>query len=293
MKKIKTQLQPYYNSVNNNDHGFSFSPKSEITNNEVKIILDNINTIQNYDIIINKKTSLNKTSKILNLFFDIDSTITHGDIKTLDSNVSEIFTKLHNKDCRIFFCTGRDRKEVNDLNTLYNMDSHGIAEAGGVIIGAIDLPSEHFGNNTNPSKFINYLKEKKIPHKVDPKQRIRETEMVLLKSFTEEKVLRNTIRDSNIDVECNTTKNTYHITKKGITKGTAIRYLSSPSQLNLNRLYHIRIGVGDSDLDIPMFKECDESFAILDCSTNVRKVATVLNSNPPEFLNELYCKLFN
>ena len=83
------------------------------------------------------KKNSNQQSKIYHIFFDVDSTLTHTGIHTLDKEVKEAFELFKKRKCRLYFCTGRSPSDVKTLIDKYELKhGYGIAEAGGIIIGA-------------------------------------------------------------------------------------------------------------------------------------------------------------
>ena len=87
---------------------------------------------------------------------------------------------------------------------------------------------------------------------------------------------------------------TYHISKRGVNKGTAIEYLTS--ELNLDSKIHYHVAVGDSDLDMPMFRYVDKGFLINpdkkmkeECK-KIKKIKFI--GNTPKALKNMYQDLF-
>jgi len=71
---------------------------------------------------------------------------------------------------------------------LYSTGEYGIAENGGIIIG---VPMERRGaDRSQPDKLIGHMLKEKIPFAIDPKQRNRMTEYVLLKDSITETALK-------------------------------------------------------------------------------------------------------
>jgi len=234
-----------------------------------------------------------KHSKILHLFFDIDSTLTHTGVKTINKEVKSVFEDFKTHGCRIYFCTGRSVKDVKDLNEKYELGDYGIAEGGGIIIGvgSSNLGYHRFGKRTEPDKFITYLNQNEIPYEEDSNQSNRLSEWVLRSKSIGKMVLRRAIGNSRAKVEPHFTKNTIHITGSGINKGTAINFLAS-DVLELDSKTHYTIGVGDSDLDIEMFNHCDESYAVGNDKKIRRHARYRLKKMPPKSVSELYNRLF-
>ncbi len=84
-------------------------------------------------------------------------------------------------------------------------------------------------------------------------------------------------------------KNAYHVTKKHINKGSALERLRTELRFGD---YDIIVGVGDSDLDISLFKESDYKFAVGNASPDAKKAATPLKGNYVDGVVEMYEKYF-
>ena len=240
---------------------------------------------------VTKTRNAKKIQKILHLFFDIDSTLTHTKVKTIDSDVKSYFNKFKELNCILYFCTGRSYQEVMELNQKYDLGPYGIAEAGGIIVGIGRDGKYRFGKNNEPDKSIKYLNDNAIKYTIDPNQSNRLTEFVLLKESIQKNILTKAIKKSKSKVDCHMTKNTYHITSLHVNKGTAINHLIGADELDLNPESNYTIGIGDSELDIPMFDKCQDSYSV-GTDIKVRKAAKHnLQKTAPRAIFELYNKL--
>lgn len=221
-----------------------------------------------------------------------DSTLTHPGIKELDRGVKRIFEKLRQQKCSVYFCTGRSDHEVRNLMQMYKTDDYGIAENGGIIINST-LPACKFGDRAEPDKLITHMNGHHIPYNFDPDQQTRKTEYVIVKDSIGKNLLEKAIVESGAHVEIHESKNTYHISKTGVNKRTAVEYLTGQKELGLDREAHLIVAVGDSELDIPMFRHADCSYAVGNADSNVKNEATVcLSSNAPKAVAEIYDHLF-
>ena len=206
----------------------------------------------------NRKINNNETRKLY-LFFDVDGTLTEKGVKDLIPQTRYLFQQLRAKHCIMYFCSGRSVADVERLTKDYNIGPGGIAENGGIIF---NIGSDHRkrGEKTNPNEFVKYLKDRNLNYELDLDQGTRETEIILLKDSIKFKIIKENIKKSKIKIECNQSHNTYHISKLGINKKSAINYLRDIWVLNADQ--HKLIGVGDSELDIHMFSACDENYFI-------------------------------
>ncbi|RNJ75069.1 MAG: HAD-IIB family hydrolase [Nitrosopumilus sp. D6] len=248
-----------------------------------------------YKIIFVDEKTKKKNRKHYNIFFDIDSTITDSSRGNINSNVLHIFNKMKKQNTSIFFCTGRSKQMVKELIHSYNTSECGIAEAGGIVIGA-EKPK--YGNREEPDVLIKYLMDKDIKYEIDEKQQDRDTEHVIKSSSITEQKLNAAIKESRAKVECHKTKNTFHITAKGVNKGAAIDYLIGADNLNKNPDIDTFIAVGDSELDFSMFKQCNKSYLVAKPNTSIIKLARkaglkIERLNPaPKAIKELYQLLY-
>lgn len=233
--------------------------------------------------------------RILYIFFDIDSTLTHEGVSTINSDIKSDFEDFKKHECKLYFCSGRSYQDINRLMKMYNLKPYGIAESGGIILGIGDPERGlKFGDRTEPDKVLAYLRHNGIKYSEDQNQVNRRTEVVIEKKSIKWSILKAAIKHSKAKVDCRISKAAYHITKKGVDKGTAIEYLKS-EELELNKKIHKTIGVGDSDLDIPMIQFCDEFYAVANCDEMVKKAIqkkNILKNKAPKAIEELYHRLF-
>lgn len=231
------------------------------------------------------------TNKIKHIFFDIDSTITHRPTSIIYREMKDKFARFTDK-ATVYFCTGRDKKQVIDLIKRYGTSPRGIAEAGGIIIGSTRLDNERNGDRREPDKLWSFIKENYPKARTDEKQQSHETEVILKQNTITKSELKQAIKKSKAEVESHATKNTYHITAKGIDKGTAILYLTGADELDFGERHKL-YSVGDSDLDIPMFKVTNRSYAVKNADDVVKKAADViLTMDGVNGIDEIYDDMF-
>lgn len=261
----------------------------------IQDVLDDIPTITRVLFYSQKPTITSETrdaTRLLHLFFDIDSTLTHPGIKILDRGVRSVFAKFRKQKCSVYFCTGRADHEVRALMKMYKTDDYGIAENGGIIINST-LPACKFGDRAEPDKLITHMNNSQIPFCFDPDQQTRKTEYVITKDSIKRRRLEKAVKDSGARVSIHESKNTYHVGKADVDKGTAMVYLTGPDELGLDRDVHLVVAVGDSDLDIPMFEHADRSYAVGNADRTVKAKATIrLREKAPKAVAEIYAHLF-
>ncbi len=180
------------------------------------------------------------------LFFDIDSTLTQGSPGTIHHKIESIFQKIVDKGIRIFFATGRSIPDLTNLIKQYPVESYAIAENGGIILGFGSNGYIEFGEKKEPNKVLDYLRTK-YGTPEDMRQGMRLTEVIFLQQDISKRHLDAAIKATKAKVDVHPSKNSYHISKEGINKGTAM--------LELCKLLHFDnqmvIAVGDADMDIP------------------------------------------
>ena len=159
-----------------------------------------------------------------------------------------------------------------------------IAENGGIILGFMLEGYAEVGDKTEPNKVLDYL-QKKYKIKEDMKQGERITEVIFLQSDVSSKQLNEAIKKTGAKVSIHKSQNSYHVSKKGVDKGSAILELGK--RLKWGNAY--KIAVGDSQMDVPMFDACDYSFAPKNADDSARDACTqVLDGNYEEAIARLH-----
>lgn len=200
------------------------------------------------------------------LFFDIDSTLTQGSPGVIHPKIEKIFNKIKGKGIKIFLATGRSMPDLYEIIKHLKVEKYAIAENGGIILGFDKDGYYEFGDKTEPTKLLDYIQFKySIPE--DMKQGHRLTEVIFLQKDVKKIPFEKIIKENDIHVEIHDSTDSRHISKKGINKGSAM--------LELCRRLHINtkiIAIGDSDMDIPMLKKADYSYAVGNATDNVKAV---------------------
>jgi len=261
--------------------------------------------------ITKKKKTKRLTSEVdrffRHIFFDIDSTLTHKGVPTINRKIKSLFEDFLGKNCNLYFCSGRSYQVIKRLTQRYGFGhEYGIAENGGIILGMGDADNGfRLKDNREPKKLRVYLMEQKAKKRLDfcedLNQKNRKTEIVLDLNSISEKTLKKAIAASKAKVEYHKSKQAYHITTKGVNKGTAIEKLTS-EELEVDPRIERVIGVGDSGLDLKMFEYCDEGYLVANADRGLNKQIKKnsrlngkvhwLRTDAPEAVGELYKKLF-
>lgn len=241
--------------------------------------------------------SVEKTLKTFHIFADIDSTLTHNGIRALHRNVKSHIERINEAESNFYFCSGRSSQEIDELRRRYDTGEYAIAENGGIIIGMLN--GGDLGSMEHPNKLLKYLAKhrERINFKIDIRQKNRKTELILLKNSINEKELKKAIRNSKAEVDCHTSKDAYHISKKGVNKGSAIEALTG-DELKLDPDLNQVVAIGDSELDVAMFKYAEKAFIVGKPGKELAKKIKPFKNKvtelplPPDAIEEMYKILF-
>ena len=220
----------------------------------------------------------------LHFFFDVDSTMTEGNSLILNK-VRMTFKKMVRDGHRIYLVSGRHADQIRMDAKNLGIEPLGIAENGGIII--LSSPSEriNLGDRSEPDKVLHYMKVNCPVVREDIIQAMRITERIFLKGIPRSK-FQEYVKKSKADVDVLSRKTSYHVAKRGINKGFALERLKAHLEFGD---YDVAVGVGDSDLDVPMFEKSDWSFAVHNASRCAKKAATaVLDGSYGDGVAEIY-----
>lgn len=224
----------------------------------------------------------NMDEKNCHFIFDVDSTLTSGH-GTIQNEIRGIFNKLKENGHRIYLASGRNmdglRKDIEE----FGAESYGIAENGGIILGLGRGGYLVIGDRTEPDKVLKYMKKRCKSIKEDIRQGMRLTERIFLATIKEER-FEKYVENSKARVNILAGKNSYHVTQKKVDKGFALERLKTELRFGTDDMV---IGVGDSDLDIPLFKKADYAFVVGNGSSKAKKHATNLKGNYAAGIREL------
>ena len=219
----------------------------------------------------------------LHFFFDIDSTLTGRHSKIIQNKVRIIFNKMIEEGHRIYFVSGRHSEQVNVDIQRYGAERIGIAENGGMMAGPDG--KVRLGDRKEPDKVLHHMKLSHRQIVEDVPQGMRVTERIFRKSVPEG-MFKKYVKESGAAVDVLASKTSYHVAKRGVNKGSALEKLKTDLVFNE---YDIAVAVGDSDLDAPMFRESDWSFAVHNATRLAKKNATVvLKGDYGDAIAEMY-----
>lgn len=205
--------------------------------------------------------------------FDIDSTLTEGKPGILARQVKSALNKLGSAGYWIHFATGRGDGDLRDIIHESRTEPQGIAENGGILVLS-RTGVEKMGDRTGPDKAYKCLKKAHPRLIQDMEQHSRITERIIKKTGLTRKQCEKCTRKYKVTVIAS--QDAYHLVAKGVDKGSALRKLIYMRNWNDDFI----VAVGDSDLDIPMFKSADASFAVANASPGAKEHASVVLDRP-------------
>lgn len=209
-------------------------------------------------------------NKSLYFFLDIDKTITDKDTKYVNTKAYAVFRKMEKLSHKIIFTSGRSFGElyemIRDSNTISRI---AIAENGGVIVnGRLDGDIILGDKNVCEDAYYNRLKPK-YP-KLHEEGKMRKSEVVVNRAYGIQKLQK--CLGKNSEVRIYDSGDWYHIDSKDVHKGKAVYEIKNTIlKIPDDRV----ISMGDSELDIPMFKASKFSIAVGNADPKVKSYATI------------------
>lgn len=206
----------------------------------------------------------------LHFFLDIDSTLAGPRSKIIQNKVRGVLGKMLKDGHGTYLASGRHSEQVNVDIRHYGAERLGISENGGMT--ASPDGSTRLGDRSEPDEVMHYMKmnHRQIVEYIP--QGMRVTGRIFRKSVPE-KEFKKYVKESGAAVDVLASKTSYHVAKRGVNKGSAIE--RPKTDLVFNE-YDIAVGVGDSGLDVPMFRESDWSFAVHNATRLAKKSASVV-----------------
>ncbi len=198
---------------------------------------------------------------------DIDGTLTLNGNGALNLDALAKLRYLAKLGYKVIFVTGRSSLEAYILSVYGGTTQIAIGENGGVITTS---PVEHklLANKDNCLKGFDLLVRsiKGVSQKsVFP----RMTEIVLERTF-ELNEGNKILRENDLDLKIVDSNYAFHINEVKINKGFGLAFLLKDLNIDFDQV----VAIGDSETDIPMFKQSKFSFTFESSDENVRKKAT-------------------
>lgn len=226
-------------------------------------------------------------NKSLHCFFDMGGTLTRGHA-TINRKIRSVFDKMKKcHDMRIYFASGRSIPQLTKDMGSFRTEPYGIAENGGIIIGLGD--KETFGDRTQPDVLHGYILDKRPKVHEDIDQGYRKTERIYLQKSVSKRRMDGYIKKSKAEVDLHPSKNSYHVSARGVNKGSAIENLATEMRFGPNDFV---VAIGDADMDVPMLRASDLGFAIGNASPEVIRAADIpLTGEHEKGIAEMYGEL--
>lgn len=242
----------------------------------------------------NESLKDNIATRTCHFFFDIDSTLTRYSTGTINRKVKSLLKSMGENNY-LYLVSGRSHTQImEDMKKLEYVEDYAITENGGIILYGYAPKTEHrFGSKEEPLRVLDFLKKNNRGVKIDKAQGIRLTEIILLQtSALTKQDIEDAIHKTGANAQVLSSKNSFHISKKGVDKGSALEELVSYLEIGND----LTIAVGDSELDVPMFNASDHSFAPSNASEEIlnmnEKRPTIMSKKYFEGVIEMYEKYF-
>lgn len=198
---------------------------------------------------------------------DIDGTLTLNGNGALNLDALAKLRYLVKLGYKVIFVTGRSSIEAYTLSVFAGTTQIAIGENGGVITTS---PVEHelLANKENCLKGFDLL-VKNIKGVIQKPVFPRMTEIVLEREF-DINVGNKIFMENDMDLTIVDSNYAFHINEVKINKGLGLAFLLKKLKIDLDEV----VAIGDSETDIPMFKQSKFSVTFESSEENVRRSAT-------------------
>ena len=197
-----------------------------------------------------------KTKNVV-MFLGIDGSISPDGSSITDTRILSHLADLDDLGIWVYIATERSlTKLFRLLHNHSSIQDESIAENGGIIIGFGKNGFEKFGDNYEPHKVLGYVKRNYGTIEA-MRQGQRITEVIFLQDAITEAKLRRAIKSTRAKVDIHKSKDSFHISTRGINKWTAIKRMTELKFMQNPTI----ITVGDSQMDVPMLEHAYHSFA--------------------------------
>ncbi len=200
---------------------------------------------------------------------DIDGTLTLNGNGALNLDALAKLRYLVKLGYKVIYVTGRSSLEAYALSVFGGTTRIAIGENGGVITTS---PVEHtlLANKDNCLIGFNLI-AKKIKEVRQKPVFPRMTEIVLERTF-DINVGNKIFRENDLDLTLADSSYAFHINEHKINKGFGLAFLLKKLDIDVDDV----VTIGDSETDIPMFKQSKYSVTFESSAQNVRNMATHL-----------------
>ena len=225
----------------------------------------------------------NISAKHCHFIFDVDSTLT-TERGTIQHKIRDTFNGMNDDGHRIYLASGRSMEQLRQDIMDFKIEQYGIAENGGILLGFGVKEYLVIGDRTNHDKISVYMKQKCKKIKEDIKQGMRLTERIF-QAAVSELIFLKYVERSKIKVNVLASKNSYHVAQDKVDRGFALEKLKTEIRLGSS---DVVIGIGDSDLDIPLLEESDYGFVVGNASQKAKGAGIVLGKSYADGVKEMY-----
>jgi phosphoglycolate phosphatase (TIGR01487 family) len=203
--------------------------------------------------------------------FDIDGTICDYD-GLLNLSAAHTIRWLRRLGYEVFLASGRGSWDTFYLGVFLGCSKIAVCENGGVLMTS---PSD-FRLYTDKSKSLeayDLLSSKFQEVKIKPVS-ARLTEVVLLRTFDLTRG-QKVLDDASIPIKIFDSKFAYHLTRKGISKGGALKDALEFLKISPDET----VVIGDSDTDVSMFDLCGYSAAVANATNEAKSKVDYVSKN--------------
>jgi hypothetical protein len=203
---------------------------------------------------------------------DVDGTITEPGGR-LSLEAAHLLRWLAEQGFYVVLTSGRSVWDLYSLAAYLGLTRVVVGENGGVIaLSPVELVV--LADKGESLKAYRLLKER-IPGVTLRATIPRFTEVVLERTFPLEEG-QHLLDEAGIQVVINDTGYAYHLTRRGVDKGKALQQVASHLGVGLEDF----VAVGDSVVDIPMFRSCGLGIALANAGEEVKAAASHVVSRP-------------
>ena len=195
---------------------------------------------------------------------DIDGTMTENDEGLIHLSAIQNLRTLEKLGYKIIYVTGRSSIEAYMLSVFGGTTKIAVGENGGVVttspIDHILLGSKEACNDGYHTleKNLDSVKIKNVFNRM--------TEVVLERTF-DISLGQHILDENDLNLLLTDSKYSYHINEKGINKATGLQKVLELMNIKPSET----ISIGDSETDIPVFRNCGLSIALGHSDNEVKK----------------------
>lgn len=200
------------------------------------------------------------------LALDVDGTITEED-NSIDLDAAFTVKNLSKMGIKPIFITGRSLWEAYSLTAFLGMERLGAAENGGVIFYRSPLNVLLLGDLSEPTRALELLSRKLDLTIRNTMPRFTE---ITLERPIDIPLANELLEKNGINARALDSGYAVHLVNNSVNKGRALEEIMKLLRVDREET----ASIGDSVIDIPMFKASSISFAVSNSAEDVRKAAS-------------------